>query len=80
MDPISPKIKQTILEARENGLKPNDILFQYGFDLKTIKLVFQQTQPKHVEEDMFHQGLRYTFKWSKQRHHELKDPQSRTGN
>jgi hypothetical protein len=78
-DSVPLDIKQTILEAKENGLSRMQICVQYGFDWDVILHCFGDSPEKTIEKDMFHQGLRYTFKWVKHRHNALQhDSQSKT--
>jgi len=66
-DPISPEIKQTILEAKENGMTRMQICLQYGFDWETVLHCLNEPADQIIEKDMYHQGFRYTFKWVKYR-------------
>lgn len=67
-DPISPEIRQTILEAKENGMTRMQICLQFGLDWETVLHCLSQSTDKIIEKDMYHQGFRYTFKWVKNRH------------
>jgi hypothetical protein len=78
MDPISPDIKQTILEAKENGLTRMEICLKTGYDWEVVMHCLEKPSPKIIEKDMFHQNCRYTFKWVKYRHNiTSQDTQSR---
>jgi hypothetical protein len=71
LDPIPSNIRQTILDAKESGLTRMEICTQYGFDWDVVIHCFEDSAPKILEKDMYHQGFRYTFKWVKYRHSSL---------
>ncbi len=68
---IPSDIKETILEAKNNGLTRMEICVQYGFDWDVVLHCFGDSLEKVIEKDMYHQGFRYTYKWVKHRHEAL---------
>ncbi len=79
ISPISPEIRRTIIEAKENlGMTHMQICVQYGFDWDTVmNCLGNLSSKKIVEKDMYHQGFQYTFRWMKHRHNR-QDPISKT--
>ncbi|TFG20054.1 MAG: hypothetical protein EU530_04320 [Promethearchaeota archaeon] len=68
---IPQEIKQTILDAKENGLTRMQICTQYGFDWDVVIHCFGESQKKIIEKEMVHQGIGYTFKWVRHRYSAL---------
>ena len=77
MNPISPELKQTILEAKEQGKKRFEICTEFGIDYDTINIVLGLGSTNIIKKNMFHQRCQYTFKWVKYRHTAIHDDQSR---
>ncbi|MBN2155125.1 MAG: PD-(D/E)XK nuclease family protein [Candidatus Lokiarchaeota archaeon] len=67
-DSISPEIKQTILNAKENGMTRMQICLQYGFDWETVLQCLNEISDHIIERNMYHQGFQYSFRWLKHRH------------
>ena len=67
-NPIPQDIRQTIIEAKNNGLTRMEICVKYGFDWDVVIHCFEDSPVKVIEREMYHQGFRFTYKWMKYRH------------